>query len=123
MVHGLELVPFGVAHERGIVAGAEVRSKTWPPLVSTARCHGGGVELVNRFRGGRIESQVEPCSGRCRIDAFKDVELLPGTKRSIPDAIGTGPQPHIAERSQHRIIERCGSFEVYHAKRDVADHH
>src|SRR5688500_14584620 len=66
LMHGLELVPVGIAHERRVIARAIVWARSRPSFIRAAGRQRGGMEAIDRCAARGVEREMK--SGARRHD-------------------------------------------------------
>jgi len=122
--YGLEPVSVEVDHERRVVSGAALRTETGRSRVQSARANGDGVERCDRVSARGHEREVEARLGRAApVRRREERELLVAISgTTVADGAGVREEPDVAERPEHRVIERCGAREIGDAEGEVVDH-
>ena len=122
-MHGFELVPVEVDDEGGVVGRAVVRPQPRPALVAAAGGHRRGVEGVDRGAARGAKREMETGAGRRGVArAGEERELVARPRRAEADARRARPDPPVAERREHAIIEGGGPREVLHSEGQMREH-
>src|ERR1700729_4367847 len=118
-MHGFDVMPVGVEHERPVVVPRVLRSQSRWPVVASSGLQRGRVERVDLLTSVSGERDVQPANDVGRRD--REVVGLLETEHNIDPASAPRTDLREPEGSQRPAVEVTTASEIAHADADVID--
>ena len=116
MEDGLDVVAVGVEDERAVIALVIDRALARRAVVTVPGLDRRPVERLDLLAALRDERDVDVLAQRLAVLCNREVAPL---RQPLVRVL---PAELVAERQEHRRVERLRGLEVGHPKRDVIDH-